>query len=275
MLHCPPWILIPIWPPLFLLQLDYALHATIMKWDEVPPSRSSTLATCTGVYDQALRFGSCDWINTCMAGDARLQSRAWSYIVPYGQAGRHDEYPIASALPYLYGILVAACAKKLTREAYWNIWDVMTFMLPQYPEDHGARFGNFLIAVAMAFSYLADLTAMFPRWMTIRRGQILCTILGIAIVPWKLLNSAEAFLTFSSGYGCWLALIALQHGLARKSDVAVVGQMCFEQRANENDVQNKSEVILDVVEDGSQVSNDVDTTEDEAAAADCNTDQAT
>ena len=64
-------------------------------------------------------------------------------------------YPVASALPCLYGILVAACAKKLTGEAYWNMWDVMKFMLRQYPENHGARFGIFLIAVAMALSYLA------------------------------------------------------------------------------------------------------------------------
>jgi len=42
----------------------------------------------------------------------------------------------------------------------------------------------------------SDLSAIFPRWMTIRRGQVLCTVLGIAIVPWKLLNSAQAFLTF-------------------------------------------------------------------------------
>ncbi|KAI0477488.1 permease for cytosine/purines, uracil, thiamine, allantoin-domain-containing protein [Xylariaceae sp. FL0804] len=129
-------------------------------------------------------------------------------------------YPLASALPCLYGILVAACAKKLTGTAYWNMWDVLKYMLEQYPDNHGARFGIFLIAVAMSLSYLAvnlatnslpfgsDLSALFPRWMTIRRGQLLCTILGIAIVPWKLLNSAEAFLTFLSGYGYWLAPIA-------------------------------------------------------------------
>jgi nucleobase:cation symporter-1, NCS1 family len=64
-------------------------------------------------------------------------------------------YPVASALPCLYGILVAACAKKLTGTAYWNMWDVMKYMLAQYPDNHGARFGIFLIAVAMALSYLA------------------------------------------------------------------------------------------------------------------------
>ncbi|KAI1365587.1 permease for cytosine/purines, uracil, thiamine, allantoin-domain-containing protein [Xylaria arbuscula] len=129
-------------------------------------------------------------------------------------------YPIASALPALYGILVAACAKKLTGTAFWSVWDVLGFMLEQYPNNHGARFGIFLCATALALAFLAvnlatnslpfgsDLSALFPRWMTIRRGQVLCTILGIAVVPWKLLNSASAFLTFLSGYGYWLAPIA-------------------------------------------------------------------
>jgi nucleobase:cation symporter-1, NCS1 family len=53
---------------------------------------------------------------------------------------------------------VAACAKKLTGTAYWNMWDVMKYMLAQYPDNHGARFGIFLIAVAMGLSYLAGKT---------------------------------------------------------------------------------------------------------------------
>ena len=64
-------------------------------------------------------------------------------------------YPIASALPCLYGILVAAAAKKLTGTAYWNMWDVLKYMLDQYPDNHGARFGIFLCAVATAMAYLA------------------------------------------------------------------------------------------------------------------------
>lgn len=96
----------------------------------------------------------------------------------------------------------------MTGKAFWNLWDVMAYMLEQYPDNRGARFGIFLCAFAMAIAYLgvnlatnslpfgSDLSALFPRWMTIRRGQILCTILGIAIVPWKVLNNAQALLTF-------------------------------------------------------------------------------
>jgi nucleobase:cation symporter-1, NCS1 family len=32
-------------------------------------------------------------------------------------------YPIASALPCLYGILVASASSKITGEPYWNLWE--------------------------------------------------------------------------------------------------------------------------------------------------------
>ncbi|WWC68286.1 uncharacterized protein I206_102209 [Kwoniella pini CBS 10737] len=146
-------------------------------------------------------------------------------------------YPIASALPCLYGILVAAAARKIHGTAFWNLWDVLNYMLEQYPDNHGARFGVFLCSIAIALSYLAvnlatnslpfgsDITAMFPRWMTIRRGQVICSILGIAIVPWKLLNNAAAFLTFLSGYGYWLSPIAAimfaDYYLVKKGNISI------------------------------------------------------
>ncbi|KAL1716454.1 permease for cytosine/purines, uracil, thiamine, allantoin-domain-containing protein [Schizophyllum commune] len=131
-------------------------------------------------------------------------------------------YPIASALPCLYGILVASASKKITGTPLWNLWDTLDYMLDQYPEseNRGARFGIFLLASILALAYVgtnlainslpfaSDMTALFPKYFTIRRGQFVGTMLGVCIVPWKILVSAKAFLTFLSGYGYWLAPIA-------------------------------------------------------------------
>ncbi len=59
-----------------------------------------------------------------------------------------------------------------------------------------------------SFPFGSDMSALFPRWMTIRRGQVLCSALAVAIVPWKLITTASKFVTFVSGYGYWLAPIA-------------------------------------------------------------------
>ena len=50
---------------------------------------------------------------------------------------------------------MAAAAKKITGTAYWNMWDVLKYMLEQYPDSHGGRFGIFVLAISMALSYLA------------------------------------------------------------------------------------------------------------------------
>ncbi|KAF8916580.1 permease for cytosine/purines, uracil, thiamine, allantoin-domain-containing protein [Mucidula mucida] len=126
-------------------------------------------------------------------------------------------FPIASALPGLYGILVASASEELYGTAAWNLWDVCQTMLDQYPHNRGARFAIFMATASMALALIAvnlatnclpfgsDVTAMFPKYMTIRRGQFICCLLGMAIVPWKILKDGTTFLAFLSGYGYWLA----------------------------------------------------------------------
>ncbi|THV02631.1 hypothetical protein K435DRAFT_748996 [Dendrothele bispora CBS 962.96] len=126
-------------------------------------------------------------------------------------------YPLASALPGLYGILVASASRELFGSPLWNLWDVTQTMLDQYPDNSGARFGVFLAAGSMALALIAvnlatnclpfgsDVTALWPKYMTIRRGQFISCLLGMAIVPWKILRDGPTFLAFLSGYGYWLA----------------------------------------------------------------------
>lgn len=70
---------------------------------------------------------------------------------------------------------------------------------------------SFLVAViatnfgSNSIPFGADLTGLFPRYMTIKRGQVLCAILGVAVVPWELLASAQEFLSFLGSYNIFMA----------------------------------------------------------------------
>ncbi|KAL0066857.1 hypothetical protein AAF712_006052 [Marasmius tenuissimus] len=64
-------------------------------------------------------------------------------------------FPIASAIPGLYGILVASIAKELYGKPIWNLWDVCQAMLNEYPDNSGARLGIFLAAASMALALIA------------------------------------------------------------------------------------------------------------------------
>jgi nucleobase:cation symporter-1, NCS1 family len=49
-----------------------------------------------------------------------------------------------------------------------------------------------------------DMTGLFPRYINIRRGQLLCAVLGWAICPWLLQAKAARFFAFLNGYTVFL-----------------------------------------------------------------------
>lgn len=61
---------------------------------------------------------------------------------------------------------------------------------------------------ANSLSAANDLTALFPQYINIRRGQLLCAVIAWALVPWKILKSAGSFLNFMSAYAVFLGPIA-------------------------------------------------------------------
>lgn len=52
-----------------------------------------------------------------------------------------------------------------------------------------------------------DITAWFPKYFNIRRGQILCAIIGVLIQPWYINAKASTFMAFISGYSIFLGPI--------------------------------------------------------------------
>lgn len=61
---------------------------------------------------------------------------------------------------------------------------------------------------ANSLSAANDLTALFPQFINIRRGQLLCAVIAWALVPWKILASAGSFLNFMAAYAVFLGPIA-------------------------------------------------------------------
>lgn len=61
---------------------------------------------------------------------------------------------------------------------------------------------------ANSLSAANDLTALFPQYVNIRRGQLLCALFCWCLVPWKILASAGSFLNFMAAYAIFLGPIA-------------------------------------------------------------------
>lgn len=58
---------------------------------------------------------------------------------------------------------------------------------------------------ANSISAANDLMAFWPKYINIRRGQLIAAVIGSwAFVPWKILASAAKFIAFLGGYTIFL-----------------------------------------------------------------------
>ncbi|KAI0473448.1 permease for cytosine/purines, uracil, thiamine, allantoin-domain-containing protein [Xylariaceae sp. FL0804] len=152
-------------------------------------------------------FGGCSALIVAQADIARWarkpSDQTWSQLVTY---------PVFSALPALFGILVASATSNFWGKQYWNLWDVLSAALDYYDMSPASRALVFLASFAFAIAILgtnvaanslpfgSDIAGLLPRWISIKRGQVLCAMLVFPLVPWKIISSAESLLTFLSGY---------------------------------------------------------------------------
>lgn len=118
--------------------------------------------------------------------------------------------PIAVTLSASLGILSTAAINNAWGLALWNQWDLLDAIMTRYWSGT-TRFAVFLAAAGWSVSILgtniaanmipfgSDSTMLFPRFITIPRGQFIVECLGFAICPWKILASASTFTTFLAG----------------------------------------------------------------------------
>ncbi|KAF5017218.1 hypothetical protein F66182_10876 [Fusarium sp. NRRL 66182] len=122
---------------------------------------------------------------------------------------------ISSAVVGLLGIFTAAASQSAYGEVLWNPIDIINLWMKSGSSGGraAAAFGAIgLIIVTLGINISAnsisaanDLMAFAPRYINIRRGQILAAIIGSwAFVPWKILASAQTFIAFLNGYTIFL-----------------------------------------------------------------------
>jgi nucleobase:cation symporter-1, NCS1 family len=121
--------------------------------------------------------------------------------------------PVAFTLASFCGIMVTSAGIVLYGK---TLWDPLT-LIDHWDNRAAAFFTAFSFMLgtlgtnisANSLSAANDMTVLFPRYINIRRGQIICAIVaGWALAPWEILASAQGFLTFMSGYTVFLGPFA-------------------------------------------------------------------
>ncbi|EPS97474.1 hypothetical protein FOMPIDRAFT_1128669 [Fomitopsis schrenkii] len=126
-------------------------------------------------------------------------------------------FPLCYFGANLLGIITTSCARGLYPDEplLWRLYDL--FEAIQTHGGPGARAAVFFAAAAFCLSQVAlnviacgtvggmDLAALFPRFLNIRRGSFVVAAVGILINPWKILDSANSFISAISAFGVFLA----------------------------------------------------------------------
>jgi len=113
------------------------------------------------------------------------------------------------------------------------IWDPLQ-LIDRWDSRAASFFAAFSFTVATlgtnisanSISAANDMTVLFPRYINIRRGQIICAVIGgWALCPWEILASAPGFLTFMSGYtvflGPFAAIMVFDYWIVHNGNVDV------------------------------------------------------
>ncbi|KAF9886344.1 hypothetical protein FE257_011603 [Aspergillus nanangensis] len=126
--------------------------------------------------------------------------------------------PIGFGVTSFIGIIASSSSSVIYGETVWNPLDLLGKFLEG--ASSAERFGIFVISLGFALAQLGtniaansasaghDLTALMPRFITIRRGSYICAAVGLAMCPWNLVSSSNQFTTYLSAYSIFLSAIA-------------------------------------------------------------------
>jgi NCS1 family nucleobase:cation symporter-1 len=127
--------------------------------------------------------------------------------------------PVGFAVTSLIGIIVSSSTALIFESG--AVWDPLA-LLENFIQEGGAgqRFGVFVIGTAFALAQLGtniaansvsagtDMTALLPRYLSIRRGGYICAVVGLVMQPYVLLKDENSFITYLSAYSVFLSSIA-------------------------------------------------------------------
>ncbi|KAL8924215.1 MAG: hypothetical protein Q9208_004179 [Pyrenodesmia sp. 3 TL-2023] len=108
-------------------------------------------------------------------------------------------------------------SERALRAIFWNPFLLLLFIQTNSASDAATRAGTFFAGLGLLASQLSlcvvlnsvsagmDLTTLAPQYINIRRGAFIILVIGVAIVPWNLVNTASTFLTVLQGWSIFLA----------------------------------------------------------------------
>lgn len=164
------------------------------------------------------KFVFLSWANNSTfivnAADFQRYAKKPSHVI-FGQV---LGFPVANFLIGLVGVVIGSTSLTLYDKLIWNPIIYLDRILSTHYTPAN-RAGAFFIALCFAYSGLFscvvenilpagnDIAALYPKYLSIKRGFFICALLSLACVPWKLLGTATHFISWLSSYQIFLSAI--------------------------------------------------------------------
>jgi hypothetical protein len=116
----------------------------------------------------------------------------------------------------LCGLIVTSASAQIYGQYFWNPFELLLH-IQSVSMTPAARAGTFFSGLAFLASQMAlcivlnaistgmDMAALCPRWINIRRGCFILTVIAVAICPWNYVNNVTTFITVLSGWSIFLS----------------------------------------------------------------------
>ncbi|RDW72943.1 hypothetical protein BP6252_06850 [Coleophoma cylindrospora] len=144
--------------------------------------------------------------------------------------------PLTIIITALCGVIITSATYEIYGQYFWNPFELLLHV-QSVSMTPAARAGTFFSGLAFLASQLAlciilngistgmDMAALCPRWINIRRGCVVLTIIAVAVCPWNYVNSASTFITVLSGWSIFLSgmtgILISDYFLVRKRQLHV------------------------------------------------------
>lgn len=117
-----------------------------------------------------------------------------------------------------FAMLSASASLKVWPELEAPMWNPLSIVFQWMLDDYSpkARAGAFFCSFGFVFGQIAenilgngyaagmDLAGLFPNWISIRRGTLLCAALSWAVCPWEFYNTASVFVAVAASFSVFL-----------------------------------------------------------------------
>ncbi|KAK8201301.1 permease for cytosine/purines, uracil, thiamine, allantoin-domain-containing protein [Phyllosticta paracitricarpa] len=184
--------------PKFLFYTGSTKHGSTLSWNAVFGLQSIIGSQASGCLGQS------DWTRYARTPNSALFGQLFCAT-------------ILITVTAVCGILITSAAADVYGEYIWNPFELLLEVQLRNPSDSAQRAGTFFAGLGFLVSQLAlcqmlngvstgmDMAALCPKWINIRRGCYILTVIAIAICPWNYVVNPGTFITVLSGWSVFLS----------------------------------------------------------------------